>query len=140
MSLAGAYNGLSFGTGTSYAVSILRGLYDLNDVRTNDLPVSVGGGYFAGNDRAGGRSIVLGLTIRGTSQSNFLTLADALADATEPQDDELPLQLLGNTIYVMARPRQREIPLDATIRQRSTLATVQFFCSTRTVHVGTPPP
>jgi hypothetical protein len=137
MNHAGAYNGWTFGPGTVYHVNGLAGLYDLDDVKSNDLPRS-SGGYFPGGDRPGGRTIVLRILLLSADDDAYIADLAPLVAATEEQDDELPLQLLGNTVYVMARPRGRTVPFDAENVQRSGIIPVRFFCSSREVFAGTP--
>lgn len=137
MNHAGSYNGWSFGPGTIYHVNGLDGIFDLDDVKTNDLPRS-SGGYFAGSDRPGGRTVVLRILLIASDPDAYITALAPLIAATEEQDDELPLQLLGNTVYVMARPRARTVPIDAENPQKSGIIPIRFFCSSREVFTGTP--
>lgn len=137
MNHAGAYNGWAFGPGTAYHVNRLAGLYDLQEVRSNDLPRS-SGGYFPGSDKPGGRTIDLSILLLAADPDAYIAAFAAIVAATEPQDDDLPLQLLGNTVYVMARPRQRTIPFDAEHEQRNGIIPIRFFCADPTVHVGVP--
>lgn len=137
MNHAGSYNGWSFGPGTVYHVNRLTGLFDLDDVHTNDLP-KASGGYFPGRDRPGGKTIILQILLRAADPDAYIAALAPLAAATDEQEDDLPLQLLGNTVWVMARPRRRTVPIDAEYRQKSGIIPVQFFCADRTVHVGTP--
>ena len=140
MSTAGSYNGLSFGTGTGYAVVALSGLFDLPEIRSSDSPKADGTGYFPGKDRRGGKRIVLELLVHAATAADCNTLLAALVAATDVQeDDELPLQLLGNTFYVYARPRRRTVPLDFEYEPSTSIpVTIEFSCSDPTVHAGTP--
>ena len=139
MNLAGSYNGLAFGPGTPYHVSKLQGLWDLDNVSSNDLPRSAGSGSFAGRDRRRGRQIILGLTMVQLTVEDYDALIGPLVTATDEQPADLPLRLAGNTVYVYARPRRRTIPIDAEYPQRSGVATIEFFCADPTVYVGAPP-
>lgn len=137
MNHAGSYNGWSFGPGTIYHVNGLQGLYDVADVRSNDLPRS-SGGFFPGNDRVGGKTVVLSILLITANPDAYIAALAPLVAATEPRDDDLPLQLLGNTVYVNARPRARTVPFDAENPQRWGIIPIRFFCADPTVHVGAP--
>lgn len=138
--LEGSYNGLSFGAGTDYHVSGVEGLWDLPELRTTDLPKSGGTGYFVGRDRAASRTVILTLTLVAATAAAYDTLVTNLRTATDPQTTDKPLRLMGNTVYVNARPRRRIIPIATDRQQRIGVTTIEFFCADPTVYTGAPPP
>lgn len=81
--LAGSFNGLSFGPGTSYHVSGVEGLWDADGVEDRDLP-RIGNGAFVGRDRQGGRRVILTLTLIADTPAAYDSLVSDLIDATEP--------------------------------------------------------
>lgn len=138
--LEGSYNGLTFGAGTDYHVSGVEGLWDLPPVRTTDLPKTTGTGSFVGVDRLEDRVVILTLTVIGATTAAYDTLITNLRTATEIQATVKPLRLMGNTVYVYARPRRRIIPIATDRQQIYGVATIEFVCADPTVYTGAPPP
>lgn len=138
--LQGSFNGLSFGAGTDYHVSGVEGLWDLPEVRSNDLPKSAGYGSFVGMDRSGSRTVTLTLTLIAATVGAYDTLVTTLRTATEPQTTAKALRLMGNTVFVWARPRRRILPIATDRQQRHAVAVIEFVCADPTVYTGAPPP
>lgn len=134
MSTAGSWNGLSFGTGaaTGFYVGGVEGLWDISDVRNDDLPKAVGAGSFVGSQRQGTRRIVLTLHIIAASSAAYETLVQSLITATNDVTTVRTLTLMG-TKTVQARVSRRIIPIDATKVQRTGTATIEFICADPTV-------
>lgn len=138
-SLAGSYNGLAFGVGTSYGVAGMDGFWDLPEVRENDLERTTGTGTVAGKDRKGGRTVTLTLVLIAATPTAYDTLVDNLIAATDVQPTvELPLRFWGNTRYIRCRPRRRSLPVDCGYPQRTGTAVIEFFASDPTVFTGAP--
>lgn len=138
--LEGRYNGLSFGAGTDYHVSGVEGIWDLPPIRSNDLAKSAASGSFVGTDRLDDRVVILTLTLIAETPAAYDTLVTNLRTATEAQATAKALRLMGNTVYVWARPRRRLITIATDQRQRHGEAVIEFICADPTVYTGAPPP
>lgn len=138
-SLAGAYNGLSFGPATNYHVGAMSGFFDLPEIESRDQPRALASGMFAGTDLARGLTVGLVLVMIADTPAAYDALVDALVAATAARATELPLQVFGLTRYISCRPRKRSIPIDCEGEpQRAGVATLEFFATNPVLVVGTP--
>lgn len=135
MSLAGSYRGLTFGNGagTGFHVAGVEGLWDLPDVRSDDLPKAVGDGSFPGQARLSARRIVLTLHLIASTPSAYETLVQTLITETDDVNTLDTLSLMGNTKTVQARPSRRLIPVKTGEYQRTGTAVITFSCPDPTV-------
>lgn len=138
MSLAGSYNGLSFGPTQKVHVGGHVGLADLPELRTTDIARGGEDGAFQGLDLMGERVVTLDLHLIGDDHSDFLTQFATLEAATVPrQSGELPLYLFGSTKVVYVRPRRRALPTETDHLQRTGTATVEFVASDPRIYDAT---
>lgn len=126
--LAGSYRGLTFGVGANTGLHIhaIDGLWDLPNVRNNDLPKAVGEGSFPGEPTLDVRYITLQLLARAHTVADYDTLVTLIVAQTDDVSTLDTLTLLGKTIE--ARPDRRAIPIRATEYQRSGIAVIRFAC------------
>lgn len=120
---------LLFGPGSPYAVSILDGLDDLPDIRSDDMERPGQHGDYTGPDTTGPRVITLGLTLIADDPDSFRQLVIDLQRATQPQSQPAALQLLDWDTLVYAKIRKRAIPYDAENLWRSGTATLELYCA-----------
>lgn len=127
---SGSYNGLSWGPGTDFHISDVKGLDDLPAVRTSDAPRAADHGVWRGIDVLDRRVVQLDFAI--IAKDNPTLFADvAQAEAAfQPQlSTELPLLLFGSTRLVYCRCRRRDIPYDASIKRRTGTMTVELHAA-----------
>lgn len=131
----GSYRSLTFGNGagTGFHVAGVEGLWDLPEVRGNDLPKAVGNGDFPGSARLAPRRIVLTLHLIAATPTAYDTLVETLIAQTDDVDTIDTLSLAGNTKTVEARPARRIVPVRAGEYQRTGTATIEFICPDPTV-------
>lgn len=140
MSLAGSYNGLSFGPSTKVHVSGHQGIADLAEMRQSDVLKGNRFGSFKGVDLMGQRAVILDLAIIGDDHSDFLTQYAAVEAATAPLSDptaELPLYLFGSTKVLFCRPRHRTMPTETDHFQRTGVCSVEFIASDPRIYDAT---
>lgn len=138
MSLAGSFNGLSFGPSQKVHVSGHSGLADLPEVRTTDVLRGGEDGAFPGQDLMGSRVITLDLAVIGDDHADFLTQFGNVEKATVPQQlTELPLYVLGSTRVIFCRPRRRAMPTETDHYQRTGTVSVEFVASDPRVYDAT---
>jgi hypothetical protein len=135
VSLAGSYRGLTFGNGTTsgFHVGGVEGLWDLPDVRSDDLPKAVGDGVFPGTPKLGPRRIVLTLHLIAATPVAYEALVQTLIAETDDVVTLDTLSLMGNTVTVEARPTRRIIPVKTGEQQRTGTAVINFICPDPTV-------
>ena len=135
------YNGLVFGSGTSFELVQANGLDDLPDVRVSDTPRPSDHGLFPGNDYAGGRVVEVELEVTGASDAAFRANVDALGAATILRQTELPLSFrlpgTGNGRRIYARPRRRTLPVDRGYLFHFGKAVIQFVATDPRVYADT---
>lgn len=129
MSLAGSYNGLTFGPGGTVAVGEVSGIDDLPDIRSVDNPRGSDHGDWTTIDRAGGRRIVYTWLIIADDPTGFDAVRDLVLAAVTVSDAEQLLRFDGSTRRVLAKPRRRVIPRRADDVQRTGEVVVEFVAS-----------
>ena len=129
MSLAGSYNGLSFGLATKFHISSIAGLDDLPAIRAADAPRAGDHGSWAGIDYMDGRSIDITFAVIADDSNDLAVQMALLETAFVPQATELPLLLYGSTRLVNVRPRRFIAPYDATYLRKSCEVSVQLFAT-----------
>lgn len=137
LSLAGSYNGLTFGPGGQVHVGSLAGLDDLPPIRAIDQPKGGADGAFVSLDLLGPRTITMALEIIASTPTAYRALVDAVMAATVTQAAELPLYLYGSTRRLLCRPRRRMIPYDAEELRRAGEAIVEFVATDPLIYDAT---
>lgn len=139
MSLAGSYNGLTFGPGGDVHVAEVTGIYDLPQIRAVDNSRGSDHGNWPTTDRAGGRTIVYTWLLIADTPEDFASLRDRVIAAVTVEDAELPLLFDGNTRLVHAKPRRRLFVSGAQIvgGQRTGEAIVEFVASDARIYSAT---
>ncbi len=135
MNFTGSYRSMTFGNGANsgFHVANVEGLWDLPEIRSNDLPKATGSGSFPGETRKGPRRIVLTLHLIAFTPAAYDTLVQTLITNTDDVDTISTLSLMGNTKSVQARPVRRIVPVRAGEYQRTGTAVVEFSCPDPTV-------
>jgi Phage tail protein len=123
----GSYNGLAWGPGTQFAVSAVEGLDDLPGLRTDDVARPLLDGDFTGVDRAGGRSVVLTLGLRGADPDDLGKLVAACRTAFASRDDPLPATFRDGTETIFAKSRRRALPYDAETLARLGACIIELY-------------
>jgi hypothetical protein len=129
VSLAGSFNGLSFGPGGAVAVGEVTGIDDLPRLRTVDNPRGSDHGNWTTTDRAEGRVITYTWRLVADDPEKFDVLRQQVITAVTVADGEMPLRFDGSTRRVLAKPRRRLIPRRADAQQRTGDAIVEFVAS-----------
>jgi len=137
MTLAGSFQGMAFGPGSSIHVAGVSGLEDLPSVRSADVPRAAGHGSYRGRDLLSERTIVMKFVMFADTPAAYRTLRRALAAATVPLNSESPLYLLDNTQLIYVRPRRRQLPYDAEFDRRAGEATVEFVATDPRIYDAT---
>lgn len=140
-SLAGSYNGLSFGVGQQVHVLEMVGIRDLPEIETTHEPKALTNGMFRGTVRTRGLSftMVFGLIPNTRTPAGYDALLETVITAFGVQaDTDLPLQFWGNTKYIYCHPTKRTIPLECESPQIGGEVTVEFFACDPTISTGTP--
>lgn len=129
----GAYNGLSFGVGTTLNIVELVGLNDMPPVLASDEPKAGDHGSFAGVDYLGERTVRLGLYIQGASLADYDAQCDSVEGAFAVQPAELALSYtLGDTAQtriINCRPRKLLIPREVQRIGRTGIAAVELVAT-----------
>lgn len=125
---AGSFNGLSWGPGTKYHISNLKGWEDLPGLESSDAARPYLDGSWAGHRRLQQRVLTVEYTLTGDSPSDYDALVTGFENAMVNSDTNLPLQLFGSTKQVSGYVNKRSIPYDATARWRSGTGTIEFVC------------
>lgn len=129
--------GLTLGAGTKYSVQYCRGHRGQPDIESNDTPKVEGSGSFAGFDTQSGRTIEMGLTIKGTSAADYESLLAALETAMAPMTDTTGAWTWKDptvsTKTVQARPRKMSAPQVPTRKKFWAQVELQWFCPDVTV-------
>jgi len=135
MNFTGSYRSLTFGNGagTGFHCGGVDGLWDLPEVRTDDLPKAVGVGSFPGTSRLGPRRVVLTLHLIAATPAAYDALVVTLIAQTADVNTLNTLSLMGNTKTVQARPARRTIPVRTGEYQRTGTAVIEFSCPNPTV-------
>jgi hypothetical protein len=120
---------LTFGPGTPYAVSVLEGLDDLPDIRTDDLERPGQHGDYTSPDYTAARTITLGLTMVADDPDAYRQLCLDLRAATQPQRTPAALQFTDQDTLVWAKVRRRAIPYDAENLWRTGTAALELYCA-----------
>lgn len=133
--LAGSYRSLTFGNGagTGFHVAGVEGLWDLPEVRSNDLPKAAADGAFPGTSRKGPRRIVLTLHLIAATHTAYDTLVQTLITNTDDVNTLNTLSLMNNTKTVQARPTRRIVPVRTGEYQRTGTAVIEFSCPDPTI-------
>lgn len=109
-----AYNGWTFGDGTSYDVVDAEG-FGLPDIRSTRTDLGAGDGSFPGVDFYSVRVLRFRLEVTADSDVAFESAMDVMRRATTKQASELPLtvDLPGQTAKRLeCRPTRRRAPID----------------------------
>lgn len=126
-----SYNGFSFGDGTDIDVVAVDGI-GLPAVRSSDVDRLGGHGSHPGRDLLAGRRLTFELELLADDDADLAAQLAAVAAATAPRDDELPLvfQLPGEVAkQVYARPRRRDLPVDLRYLYQFPTLALQFDAS-----------
>lgn len=110
MTMAGSFNGWSFGPGTDYSVRVLSGTEDLPDVRSSLTPRPSAHGAFVGTRFLQPRVITLEVNVHATTADDFMDKVLTVKDATAETEDLLPLSLFDSTRRVECYVDRRVIP------------------------------
>ncbi|MFJ1698191.1 phage distal tail protein [Streptomyces sp. NPDC088252] len=120
---------LTFGPGTPYVVTAIEGIDDMPDIRAEDVARPDQHGDYTGPDFTGPRVVQIRLGIRGQSPDDLRALTLALRDATQPQRQPAPFQLLDQGILVYGKVRRRNVPYDAEYLWRLGTAALEIYCA-----------
>lgn len=120
---------LTFGPGSQYAVTSIEGVDDMPDIRAEDVNRPDQHGDYTGPDFTGPRVVQLGLGLRGESPDDLRALTVALRDATQPQRQPAPLQLLDQGLLVYGKVRKRSLPYDAENLWSLGSAALELYCA-----------
>ncbi|GAA2112415.1 hypothetical protein GCM10009759_55120 [Kitasatospora saccharophila] len=123
------WNGLTMGPGTQYAVADLPDLDDMPEIRSADVDRGQAHGTWTGEDYTSARVITLSVLLRGTDPDDLGRLVTALRAAVQPCAEPQQLQFLDRGVMVIAKPRKRSIPYDATTLLPSTTAHLMFYAA-----------
>lgn len=125
----GSFNGAAFGPGTRLHVTSVEGLDDLPGIRGDDEARAGAHGTYSGPDYAEGRTVVLGLGLRGDSPEGLGTLVSEVRQAFTVTDTPLTLTLRDGAERVVGKVRRRSVPYDASRLARIGDALVEFYCA-----------
>lgn len=112
------FGGLLMGATTDYSISEISGLADYPDVQVADHSRLRRHGLLPGDDFLGGRSVIVTLTVKGTSGGTVSTLMSALKTALPIGSAEADLSFQfpgvagGTTATLSARPRKLSAPIN----------------------------
>lgn len=130
MTLAGEYNGLSFGPGSDVHVAGMEGVEDLPPVRSTDVLRANDEGSFLGSDYLGSREVVMTYHLIADNQEDYEVIRDLFKAAMVPSTSvEIPLKIYGSTKRINCRVRRRNVPVFCDKIQDYTTAIVQFVAS-----------
>lgn len=131
----GAYNGLSWGTGTSYGVQRIRGT-GRPPMRTSDVPRSGDHGSFLGVDLFDERAVLVEFLLKG-AKATVDSLLQAADGALTLQAGNLPLSLDNGNRIVFARPRDFDFDRGYSDLGQIVRATARFDATDPRIYDGT---
>lgn len=138
------FNGVTFGDGTPYDITNVKGLDDLPDVPQPDLKIDRDLGDYMGAYFPKGREIIIACTVHDTSDATFRADLDNLAGATIPKPTtEQPLAFSLPGIAQTAREsfvrsHHRAIPIDVNYVHWQAKVEMSFYATDpRLYDVGT---
>lgn len=126
----GSFNGLTFGTGTKYQVTKVKGIEDMPPVINSDARRGNAHGSYRGLDFLDERTVELDFFIKGTDNADYVALVDAFNIAfSDQQANDLPFLWADSTKLLNGTCRGRFHDYDARWAASWGTAHVRLDCA-----------